>query len=171
MSKERDIMCWGSCQYDEAAAMFDRCIELELEYGREAVLEKYGQSIGVSLSVEKVYDKLVNAIRKTWEDDEDSYMILSLECAVAHHPEKTIPNCFTICREMAWDLWGASPTIAALVFPSLKIEAIPLTDPKKCGGPTLNQIVQRQNDPTGFCCWLLKSYGYAEEEDFMEFDT
>lgn len=167
-------MCWGSCQYDAAAEMYYELLKTEAETNRDAILNHFEQSLGVSLSAEVVYDKLMNEMKDTWDpatDDGDQEMYDGVLEAVAGNSEKTISSCFSLCRDMSWDLWAAAPYIAGLVFPNLDLTKILKTPEGETFGPTLNQLVQSYNGPTGFCCWLLKSFGFAEEPDFIDFDT
>lgn len=167
-----EAMCWGSCQYDAAAEVYHELLKTEKEVGRTAILELYNQQLGIALSAESVYNKLVANMKINWDGDEGDQEIYDLIIeVVAQHAEKTITNCFNICRSMSWDLWTAVPAITRLVFPLLDLDKTLRRSKDKTKNPLLHQSVQSYNGSTGFCCWLLKSFGYAEEEDFMEFDT
>lgn len=172
MQTKRKSMEWGSCQYDAAAEMFDRCIEMEAGIGRNAVLESLGIGCVDDLASQLpniAYEKLVEEMRTRWLTDD--YMLANLEECVEKYPDKTISNCFKICADMAMDLWTTAPYIVKLVFPNIELDKIPPTPHNKLYGPTLNQIAQAGNDATGFCCWLMVSFDLATELDFIGFDT
>jgi hypothetical protein len=170
MTKKRETMEWGSCQYDAAAEMFDRCIEMEGDIGRKAVFDALGlvKPMGVSMLAASVYDKMLQMHIDSCDDDDEREHVRNIADT---HYDKTISNCFKICACMSWDLWSTAPHIVKLVFPNIDLDNIPPTPHSKLYGPTLNQIAQAGNDCTGFCCWLLMSFGLADELDFIGFDT
>jgi len=161
-------LCWGSCQYDAAAEMYRQLCITAKECGRSRILTIFEANTFRQQSEEAVYAAICHIYRGSTEDEEE---LAHVNKVIAVYPEPTVSNCFKICRSLAWDLWSTAPEIACIVFPDLDLTKVPDTHKDKLFGPLLNQIVQSGNDRTGFCCWLLESFGYATEADFMDFDT
>ena len=164
-------MIWGSCQYDVAAIMFQELLKAQNELGGPEMLKRKKIDVSGQVKPDVVYDKIANDMITTWTDDDNDYMLQNVHKAIAAHPEKTISSCFSLCRDMSWDLWSAAPTIAKLVFPNFNYDALPETPDDMCFGPILNRAVQSENIPVAFCCWILNMLTDATEDDFTDFDT
>jgi hypothetical protein len=160
MTNEHE-MRWGSCQYDAAVEMYDGLMELQEEFGRDIVMKANGCENVKPGEFAECRKHFVNEVNADLEPDE----------FIVESDFVNVENMFDYCRDFSWDLWSAAPFIACIMFPELNLNNFPKTPPDKTFGPILNKLVQSENDVTGFCCWLLKSFELADESDFIGFDT
>ena len=144
---------WGSCQYDCSALQYAELLKEELRDGRDKVLAKNAIKVGPVVTFnEDVLRELKDAlcldvIDKEVVGDDTSEFRATLE------PIKTVVDMLHFLRDQAWDLWSAAPYVARFVFPELNSEV-------------------DYEDETGTICWLLKSYGFVnDDEPFKEWDT
>lgn len=145
---------WGSYQYDSTAVQYADLCKQEAEHGRDAILAKYGIKMGTI---------------KTFDGDTLEGLKNSL-CVDVVDPEvvgddtseirKMFDDCDTVTKmlnflaEQAWDLWSGVPYITTTVFPELDLGKMAFVD------------------EIGTLCWLLKSYGYVEDDEpFKDWDT
>ena len=151
---------WGSFQYDEAAALYTKLCKVEEKLGREAAFaslfttHNFGFKVGPAVLLRGgVLEKLKGALCIDVIDPEvvgndTTEFRASLENI------NTVTDVLHYLRDQSWDLWGAAPYIASFVFPELDTGNACLTH------------------AAGLICWLLKSYGFVEDDEpFKEWDT
>lgn len=145
---------WGSCQYDCSALQYMELLKEELRCGRDKVLAKYGIKVGpVVILDEDVLKRLKDALCIDVVDaevvgDDTSEFRASLSGI------KSVTDVLYFLRDQAWDLWCGAPYVARFVFPELDLGEIDY------------------EDETGTICWLLKSYGFVEDDEpFQDWDT
>lgn len=153
---------WGSCQYTSALNMFNALEKLSSKHGKDEALRK----LHVLVS-----HKGVNTITTSWNEfrkemlkraTEMEYDKKEMEGLVAwfNKTEPSIDAMFELTRSSAWDLWGAAPYIADLVFKNLEVKTALAPD-----GPSYE---------TGLYCWLLWKEGLIKgtpEDVFGGYDT
>lgn len=147
-------LTWGSCQYDEIAVQYMELLKDELCYGRNAVHVKYGITVGITVALAgDLLEGLKNSfcidvVDKEVVGDDTSEFRASLSGI------KSVTDALHFLRGQCWDLWSAIPYIARVVFPELN----------------LGEICHEHE--VGVICWLLKSYGYVEDDEpFKGWDT
>jgi len=153
-------MVWGSCQYDTAADTFYKI----KENGFGDIEIKFDSIRPIKEIREQAHDYFE---REYWSDpfwieykDEQQKTISKI---------KSIEDCFTLCRDSAWDLWGAAPTICSWVFENYQTSEI--NDRHDGVGPIGNWNAQAENDRTGVHCAALNIHANVPVSAFMDFDT
>lgn len=145
---------WGSYQYDDTAALYTHLCEQEKVNGRDAVLNTYSLHVGPTVPFEG--DLLRSFVETVCIDLVDTEIegANAVLFRVLLKDVKTVTDALHFLRSQAWDLWSAIPYIAKFVFPGLDLG-------KVC-----------HEHEIGVLCWLLKSYGYIEnDEPLKDWDT
>lgn len=145
---------WGSFQYDTTAALYKLLCEQEVKYGRETLLTEYDIQVGKVQPFEG--DVLEGFKEALCVDVVDPEVVGddTTEIRKTFEHVKTVTEALHFLRDQAWDLWCGVPYLSLAVFPVLKLGNI-------CNEHKLGTI-----------CWLLKSYGYVEnDEPFKDWDT
>ncbi|KKN52397.1 hypothetical protein LCGC14_0613140 [marine sediment metagenome] len=172
ISSEVDMYTWGSFQYTSAAVMYHILCALEEQHNRAHVLENFKIEIGSKITtMQSVLKKFKEAttvhIQEFYEEEETTK-----ECEDAEQKLsscKTVTDMFRFLEELAWDLWGAAPYIASFVFPGLNVTEVA---DSPVVGPMIKIEACGENYRIAACCWLLKSYGFVEDDEpFKGFST
>jgi len=160
------VLCdWGSCQYTGAYNMY-KALETS-GMGPLAVDVRYS-NINTKEYVVAEFKECMQKDKQRGADNWEYFEELEEWNEMKGNIE-TIDDCFEWCRETSWDLWSAAPWIAEICFDNLEL----LNVEKAPGaGPILNIFAQGENNDTGFFCWLMKKYGFVEDDSpFDGFDT
>jgi hypothetical protein len=169
----------GSCQY----ATLQYTAEWALELMEILGIEKFEELLGITY--DKKYTDL-SQVEGFLKEEMDTLDWLSLEgdtsfeaLLKAQYAEYlddyydgrlSIPAAMEICRDQAWDLWSALPSM----FEGLVIEKQLVNVPTY--GPRLNQLLQSDNYEDGIrLAYLLYYFGKGNNPltmlDFTGFDT
>lgn len=145
---------WGSCQYAGTAALYTRLCEQEARYSRGTILTEYGLHVGPTVPFE---GDLLRSFKETVSIDlNDPEVEATSEEGYRTAVEgiKTVTAALQFLRDQAWDLWSGIPYIAKFIFPGLAMGKVD------------------HEHEIGVLCWLLKSYGYVEDDEaFENWDT
>lgn len=157
-----DTFIWGSCQYQTAAESCLMFCELEEQLGRDKILEKLNLKFDLvkTFNVTNFQEDLFENFKECFAEIEDYKRLIKVS---------NVTDALHFLRDQAWDLWGAAPYIAHMIFLGLDLDELP-------DAPGLSvehdAIVDGLEYNTGVACWLLKSYGFVEDEEpFTGFDT
>lgn len=156
------VNAWGSCQYTSALNMFNALEVLSKKHGRDAALKKLRLFVthkGVSDIVPAWNSFRKEMLDRAVEMDYDKKEMADL-VAWFNKTKPSVDAMFERCRISSWDLWGAAPYIAHIMFRHLEVKH-PFSD----------------EDPsydTGLYCWLLWNQGLIKgspEDVFGGYDT
>lgn len=160
---------WGSCQYNTARQVYMELLKLELCYGKGAVTTKLGIKVDPVIPFE---GEVLKNFKESHFEDLAKWEAMGEDMAclrVQLEDVRDITEAFHFLRDWSWDLWSVAPYIAAIVFPELCLGKMP---DAPGFGPMLSVMAQSDNCRVGVICWLLKSYGYVEDDEpFQGFDT
>lgn len=145
---------WGSYQYDETAIQYALLCEREKVGGRDNVLIDFGLHVGPAVPFEG--DLLVSFKETVCIDLVDTEIEGADDATFREMLKnvKTVTDALHFLRSQAWDLWCGVPYMTKFVFP----------------GFDLGKVCHQHE--IGVLCWLLKSYGYVENDTpFKKWDT
>lgn len=161
-------LIWGSCQYDTAADFY-------LNYVKEDSdkMKRKLSKVGVKFEFTQVnsFEVIKQAAREFFQKNyfEDDFWKEEVpDMRQKFNRIKNINGLFNFMRNQAFDLWTAAHLIAEWTFKNLKIVC---PDNSETYGPSLNQVVQMENNRTGLYCLLLTKYADVSERAFKGFDT
>lgn len=160
---------WGSCQYDTARQVYMELLKLELCYGKGPVITKLSIKVGPVIPFEGEVLKSFKESHLTdlavWDSEGEDVS----ELRTALEDVSNVAGAFHFLRDWSWDLWSAAPYMAASTFPELNLDNVP---DAPGFGPVFNVMAQSDNCRVGTICWLLKCYGFVEDDEpFQGFDT
>lgn len=156
------VNSWGSSQYTSALNMFTALEKLSQKYGKDEALKRLNIFVahkGVSPLVPAWNGFRKEMIERAKEMEYDKKEMADLVAWFNKTPP-SVDAMFERLRSSAWDLWGAAPYVANIMFKHLEVKTS-LDE----SGP---------NYVTGLYCWILWNQDLIKgnaEDVFGDFDT
>jgi len=143
----------GSCQYEEAARIYNELSELTDDELKKVVEFKQLPKQSIKLIVADIKK------REVYYKDQ-IYKALDRS--------ETVEDIIEVLKSLSWDLWKTLPYIAKYFFDWKFVKK-----PKhQVFGPDLNRIVQEDNPDAGVAMFLLMKFKIVEDElCYMNFST